>query len=105
MTVAQVIFQIYILMSTLLLSSETMHRPECYSIKDKLYSIEAYANYQKDNHSYIAFVKQKQECIFNNTPFYHMSLINISNISNGTFIPTFDSHSIERARISGGRFK
>lgn len=105
MSTASIVFQIYLLMTTLLVGSETMHKQECINVSDRLFMIDAYANFMKSNDLYIAFVKQKEECMFNNTPWYHMSLVNISNVSNGTFIPEFDRFKLQTGIDTRGKFK
>jgi len=105
MSAAYIVFQIYLLMSTLLVGADTMEKQHCINVTDRLFMIDAYANFVKSNDSYISFVKEKEECLFNNTPWYHMSLVNISNVSNGTFVPEFDKYKLQIAIESEGKFK
>lgn len=105
MSSAQIVFQVYLLMSTLLSGADVMHQSHCFTTEQKLFAIDAYAHYEADVDSYYDFVHDRQECILNNTPWYHMSLVNITNVSNGTFVPEFDRYKLQIAIDSDGKFK
>jgi hypothetical protein len=75
------------LVQTLLFSAQVMDKDVCFTMKDKLYAIDAYSHYVENNDSYYVWVDSIENCLFN----YNQSYWNTSNIS---FQPTYDRRTL-----------
>ena len=88
----------------MLSGSVALEREFCFNTTDRLYMIDGYANYVKNNVTFNQSVTKWQNCLLNQTAYYQYSLVNISNISNGTFVATWDYKKLGRVIDSKGAF-